>query len=808
MDLNQNKLTRDEWNSIERPINQEDLRIVEMIMNGYDDVNIKINNSLSLLNYLKISNNESVDLFVYIQYLQPVVIEALSYNKKSGSKSKHKQIVYNKLSETKHTIKKVDKMRFKNTNQNIEFNKDNVYEFVLIDLLKKLIKEREKESKKYIVMYYTIYMLSNNTVENLNKTLIKVLQNILEQLQDEIKIKDLVIKSPDLIEKNTNLLKYADDELYEHQKRLFSCFKHAKTPQLVLYIAPTGTGKTLSPLGLSRGYRVIFVCAARHVGLALAKAAISANRKVAFAFGCNDSEDIRLHYFSAKECKRNRKTGSISKVDNTVGDLVEIMISDIKSYIPAMHYMVAFNDKNKIITYWDEPTIAMDYDEHEFHDIIHNNWKNNIIPNMVLSSATLPQEDEMSETIQDFKARFEDAEVSTIVSHDCKKTIPMINQLGYIEMPHYMFSNYEDVVECAKHCNKYKTLLRYIDLSECVNFIKTVNKKYRDSITKSRYILENKFNTIDCVNMSTIKLYYLELLANLKSEDWGKIYIHFVKNREKKQESNIYVTTKDAHTLTDGPTIFLANDVDKMAKFCIQSADIPNKVLKEIMEAINYNSVINSKISSLTKDLQDIENKDEGKENKMSDETRGNPEAKKIRKKINDFQMCIKTVALNSIYIPNLKEHLKRFAPECTEQERVFKCDISEDVVERIMLIDDVEDFWKLLLMMGIGVFSGHKSIRYMEVMKQLAQEQKLYLIIASTDYIYGTNYQFCHGYISKDLVDMSQEKAIQAMGRVGRNKLQFDYSIRFRDNQIIYKLFTHDKDKPEVRNMARLFNS
>ena len=30
---------------------------------------------------------------------------------------------------------------------------------------------------------------------------------------------------------------------------------------------PTGTGKTMSPLGLATKFRVIFVCAARHVGL-------------------------------------------------------------------------------------------------------------------------------------------------------------------------------------------------------------------------------------------------------------------------------------------------------------------------------------------------------------------------------------------------------------------------------------------------------------------------------------------------------------------------------------------------------------
>ena len=71
-----------------------------------------------------------------------------------------------------------------------------------------------------------------------------------------------------------------------------------------------------------------------------------------------------------------------------------------------------------------------------------------------------------------------------------------------------------------------------------------------------------------------------------------------------------------------------------------------------------------------------------------------------------------------------------------------------------------------------------------------------------------GNNYQFCHVYISKDLKDMSQEKAIQAMGRVGRNNIQQDYTIRFRDDELLKCLFVRNDDKPEVRNMNRLFNS
>ena len=90
--------------------------------------------------------------------------------------------------------------------------------------------------------------------------------------------------------------------------------------------------------------------------------------------------------------------------------------------------------------------------------------------------------------------------------------------------------------------------------------------------------------------------------------------------------------------------------------------------------------------------------------------------------------------------------------------------------------------------------------------MKKLAEEQKLYLIIASSDYIYGTNYQFCHGYLSKDLLNMTQEKMIQAFGRVGRRSPQKDYSIRLRDDTIINKLLKEEEDKIEVENMNELF--
>ncbi len=468
-----------------------------------------------------------------------------------------------------------------------------------------------------------------------------------------------------------------------------------------------------------------------------------------------------------------------------------------------MYYMLAFNNPKDIILYWDEPTITLDYDEHEFHSIIKKNWNENLIPNIVLSSATLPNKDEMSETISDFKSKFENSEIYTIESYECNKTIPIINSDNYISMPHYMSSNYNEIKMIVSHCKKYKTLMRYVDLNEIIKFILYINNY--NYLKNNDYTINNYFNDINSINMINLKIYYLEVLNNINEEKWDCIYKYFIENRIKKYNSTIHFVTNDAFTLTDGPCIFLTNNVDKIAKFCLQEANIPEYLLTNILNTIKYNNKINIKINDLQKTYEDGTNKEQ--EKKIT-EGRVNPEMKRVMNEINKLTASIKSIFLDPVYVPNTKQHKNKYAFDKKIEGIPFVSEINENIVEEIMLIDNIANMWKILLLMGIGVFTNHQNINYIEIMKKLAQEQKLYLIIASSDYIYGTNYQFCHSYISKDLNYISQEKCIQAMGRVGRNNIQKNYSIRFRDNTLINKLFNEDKNKPEVRNMAKLFNS
>ena len=802
LDLAQGKLSREEWISIEVPLPDDEKHIIKLICDGYHDVNICQNKTLSLLTFLRIPISNGAHAHIYKRYIETKLV--LLTNRYGFTIQKQKK----KLA----ALKKKDILRLENADKNMKSTKIDLFEMVLLDSLEKMHYERKsknKENYSWLQHFYTIKTLLTYKIKNVNTIFLNIIKEHVQNISKEVTPIQLLRVSQLAIEKNDKLLKYADEKLFDHQRKLFTHCNNP-CPKLISYVAPTGTGKTLSPIGLSEKHRILFVCAARHVGLALAKAAISCNKKVAFAFGCDDAADIRLHYYSAKEYIRHRKSGGIAKVDNSVGDDVEIMITDLKSYLVAMHYMLAFNDASNLIMYWDEPTITLDYETHPLHELIHKNWRENIIPNIILSSATLPNINDLQDTLCDFKSRFAGGETYSIVSHDTRKTIPLLNKDGDIIMPHFISPEYDEVKNMAAHCLKHYTLMRYLDLESCIDFILLVSEN-PTWIASSRYHMQYHLPDLDSITMTNIKLYYLKLLQNICSSSWNTIISLLKEIQSNKVNVGARLSTVDAYTLVDGPTIYLANDIEKVAKFQLQDAKIPAGVVASIMKSIKYNSVLSDKLSVMQKLLDDGLQKEEGKDKKMSS-GKIPPELKKIKKNIEELQSCVKTVSLSSLFVPNTIEHLQRYAPDDSIDKngvkKAFSSNISENIVEKIMLIDDVDDTWKLLLLMGIGVFASHKSADYTEIMKTLAQEQKLYLIIASSDYIYGTNYQFCHGYLGKDLADMSQEKCIQAMGRVGRKSFQKEYSLRLRDPLFAKKLFYPEKNKPEVKHMATLFST
>jgi hypothetical protein len=375
--------------------------------------------------------------------------------------------------------------------------------------------------------------------------------------------------------------------------------------------------------------------------------------------------------------------------------------------------------------------------------------------------------------------------------------------------------------------------------------------------------------------MNSLKLYYLKVLRSIGQDDWENLHEDLRRNQKPKfiktniaktksmdlskippsasqplsrtqsvayltpkppqpapqpnsASNGILLTTEDSYTLTDGPTIFLAEDVNKIGKFYIQQTNIPAKIFQGISDKIAQNSALQQKIDVLTKTLEDKASGELDKEKKIERDQLP-PEVKRIMEQIEVVRGQVKSVAMEPVYIPNTTQHQRVWVPSDNTVKNAFVPAVDEESVKDIMGLD-VSDQMKLLLLLGIGVFTKDASIMneatgqeaesktgqvtatghlaYMEIMKRLAYQQRLFLILASSDYIYGTNYQFCHGFIGKDLNNMTQQKTIQAMGRIGRNQIQQEYTIRFRDDAMLTQLFQAPIKNPEAEVMSRLFSS
>ena len=74
MDLIQRKLTKLEWDTTEVPVSVTEKKVLELISDGYDNVNIKINHNNSLFMFLKIEYSKEMEDYLYNKYFNEIIM--------------------------------------------------------------------------------------------------------------------------------------------------------------------------------------------------------------------------------------------------------------------------------------------------------------------------------------------------------------------------------------------------------------------------------------------------------------------------------------------------------------------------------------------------------------------------------------------------------------------------------------------------------------------------------------------------------------------------------------------------------------
>ena len=133
MDLKQRKLNKSEWDSIEISVSKTEIDILNMIIKGYHDVNIKVNNNNSLFTFLKIEYSEKMEDYLFNKYMR-------SYSDRIEKDIIRLDPGY-KVMKLSGILKLNSADRIRVDRFDEDYIKDNdIYEFVLLEHIENLLK--------------------------------------------------------------------------------------------------------------------------------------------------------------------------------------------------------------------------------------------------------------------------------------------------------------------------------------------------------------------------------------------------------------------------------------------------------------------------------------------------------------------------------------------------------------------------------------------------------------------------------------------------------------------------------------------
>ena len=167
MNLQQDKLTKSEWESIEIPSIPSEKAILQLIIKGFHNINIRENETFTILSFLKLTNTELINNYIFMKYLQPNIQKLY----------KKYKIKYQPLELNKKTLNKADIIRFEHMEKNLLDKKQYIFEFILIDYIEKILKYNANDDEPQCIKYlYTLKILLKYDIKLINIHLLDIIR--------------------------------------------------------------------------------------------------------------------------------------------------------------------------------------------------------------------------------------------------------------------------------------------------------------------------------------------------------------------------------------------------------------------------------------------------------------------------------------------------------------------------------------------------------------------------------------------------------------------------------------------------------
>jgi len=627
-------------------------------------------------------------------------------------------------------------------------------------------------------MEFTSVLSREGTVikSPVSSSLIKLLKTKLDSIKTKLdfKISDVFEKYPEFI-LSTKYSKYLGLNIvkpYDNQKDIIQTLKddfNHLVPSLILYKSAIGTGKTTTALALAY----------------LVNTFKTINPEVSLIYAC--SIEVVRHYIGriaynsdvkfAIAAMHEGKLRVVNSWKNKNENFPELIISD---YYTTKQLLKT--NKNYILLL-DEPTVGANDINSPITKLISEIFE--IAPkHVILSSATLPNEDELVSYIDFFKMKYHKAQIKTITSSDSFVGCQIFDYNFKNFMPYNHCKTIKDLKLCLNFCRQNSLLMRTFNGLSLLQLSKTIKEM---DIKDTRFkddLIEHTFKDVSKINHNNVvKIFwkYLELIiAYGKDEVVEKLCnVNFdFEEKNTKLQYNKLGTELSYHFLngcliaTDHPEEFLYDNFKEL----YENVDEVDRKVKKYFE--------NEK--NMEVERREIETKYYGKDDRLRDA-------------INKFEKD----NANEYYFPeqleiNTKYHQAKYNPDYLEN--INLANLRRNIIYTEKIYDLPKDkILKMLLVCGVGIYDGTSS-EYSDLILKHIQERRLAYMVANEQIIFGANFPLNNVIVTEDLKSLTINNLFQLLGRTGRVGYSSS-SKAFLNNKILHELQDYIINVGQVTN-------
>jgi hypothetical protein len=555
---------------------------------------------------------------------------------------------------------------------------------------------------------------------------------------------------------------------------------------LLLYKTLPGLGKTTMILSICKfikkvgtSKKVIFCCSDILESVRVQVLRIMYNFGIKFGIGIGNSENS-YKITNSWNCKNDNER--------------ELIVCDYLSTL-----LILKENKNEYVLFFDEPTIMTDsIKNRDILDLLAKILY--YLPKFtILSSATLPQQDEMQDITAFHRNKYPQCNICEIVSNKTLVGCIIKDFNGNILTPHSYCKNKNDLQVLLGQIKKVPLLGKFYTLPYLINLNEFL-KKYNKNVD---------LDAIECFDQESVFEYTLQLLTNVTTldifDDFMKIKaVDIIEDSLDKERMD-----KDYNKIVF--TKLITTHAFKYMGCCLVATHNPLEFVKtnfypivqKLKEKFNIKN-INSVYEKYKKDTKNIK--------EMIDKIRLKYTSESVQEeKINELlrnKPCINFP--NSIQV-NSTDHIKGFAKYVKSYDpSLTKNSIMPESIDITNF--NIDDDLKFLLYMGIGIYSHNLDRDYCNQVLELLSDRQLAFIISDDSFCYGANYQISNVIINDDLCDNhSINTILQLIGRTSRigkswaGKVYLDNNTSSR----ILKFFeTPNSNIIECTNIVSSFNN